>query len=170
MNTLHSFAPRLLAGFGTLALVAGVGLFASSRPAHTAGGPIPVTVANVPLVTTAADNPAKQPVELQNVLNSAGTFQVFYTVPAGKRLVIEYVNVVSNVLNDPNRYSLIIIHNNVYTNFSVVPDGSPYVASSHKVLLYADAGSQVSGFFQYSGSNSNPNIYDTITGYLVDAP
>ena len=55
-----SLGSRLLAGVGTLALLAAVGLF-SSRPARTAGGPVPVTVANAPLAVTAADNPAKQP-------------------------------------------------------------------------------------------------------------
>ena len=49
-------APRLLAGFGTLALVVGIGL-AASHPAHTAGGPIAVTIANTPLAVVAVDAP-----------------------------------------------------------------------------------------------------------------
>ena len=162
-------APRLLAGFGTLTLLAGLGLFAS-RPAHTAGGPIAVNVANTPLAVTLGGNAAGQPVEFQPVLSKAGPATTFYTVPAGKRLVIEYVNVVSNTPNDPNRYSFIVIHNTVFTNFSLVPDGSPFVAASQKVTLFADAGSQVSGFFQYSGGNASPNLYCTISGYLVDVP
>ena len=162
-------APRLLAGFGTLTLLAGIGLFAS-RPAHSVGGPVPVTVTNTPLAVSSLDNPARQPVELQPLLSSVGKLSTFYTVPAGKRLVIEYVNVVSNRPDDPNRYSFILVHNNLFTNFSLVPDGSPYVGSSQKVTLYADAGSQVTGFFQYTGSNASPNIYCTISGHLVDVP
>jgi hypothetical protein len=172
-----TFAPRLLAGFGTLALVAAVGLFASSRPAHTAGGPIAVAVSNLPLPTTAADSPAKQPFEVQFFLSQSGTPasqggapSIFYTVPAGKRLVIEYVNVVSNIPNDPDDYSFVLITGSVSTNFNVVPSGSPYSAASEKVLLYAEAGTPVSGYFQYSGSYSSPQIYGTLSGYLVDVP
>ena len=55
--TQSTLASRLLAGFGTAALLGAIGLFAS-RPAHTAGGPIPVSVANTPLATTAADMPS----------------------------------------------------------------------------------------------------------------
>ena len=169
MYSLRPLAPRLLAGIGLLALLAAVGLFAS-RPAHSVGGPVPVTVTNTPLAVSSLDNPARQPVELQPFLSSVGQTSTFYTVPAGKRLVIEYVNVVSNRPDDPNRYSFILVHNTLFTNFSLVPDGSPYVGSSQKVTLYADAGSQVTGFFQYTGSNASPNIYCTISGHLVDLP
>ena len=169
MKNAVNFAPRALAGVGLLALLGGIGLV-STRPARSVGGPVPVSITNAPLSVSSADDPAKQPVELQAVLNKVGTTTAFYTVPAGKRLVIEYVNVVSNVPNDPDRYSFILIHNTVFTNFSLVPDGSPFVAASQKVTLYADAGSQVSGFFQYTGSNTSPNIYYTISGHLVDVP
>ena len=54
MNRFTIYLPRLLAGFGTLALFGAIGLLAS-RPAHTAGGPIPVSVANTPLATTVSD-------------------------------------------------------------------------------------------------------------------
>ena len=47
-------APRLFAGFGTLTLLAGIGLLAS-RPAYTAGGPIAVTVTNPLVGVTDAD-------------------------------------------------------------------------------------------------------------------
>ena len=170
MASLFTFAPRLLAGFGTAALVAGVGLFASSRPAHTAGGPIPVTVSNSPLATSAADNPAKQPVEVQVILSNVATFSTFYTVPAGKRLVIEYVNIFSNYPSDPDDYSFVLDTDNIFTNFNEVASGTPYSASSEKVLIYAEAGSAVTGFFQYRGSNTSPQIYVTLSGYLVNVP
>lgn len=169
MNTLHTLTPRLIAGVGLLALLGGLGL-AASHPAHSTGGPVPVAVTNAPLATKAADDPALQPVELQPAFVTVNYSTVLYTVPAGKRLVIEYVNVASNSLNDPNRYSFILIHNGVYTNFSLVPDGTPYAAASQRVTLYADAGSLVGGFFQYSGSNSVPYLYCTISGHLVDVP
>lgn len=55
----HTLGPRLLAGLGTLTLLAGIGLLAS-RPAHTTGGPVPVTVTN-PVQNR--DSPARQPVD-----------------------------------------------------------------------------------------------------------
>ena len=54
MHTLRSLTPRLLAGFGTAALLGAVGLFAS-HPAHSVGGPVPVTVTNAPLATRPID-------------------------------------------------------------------------------------------------------------------
>lgn len=35
-----------MAGIGTLTLLAAIGLFASSRPAHSVGGPVAVMVAD----------------------------------------------------------------------------------------------------------------------------
>lgn len=140
MNTSRSFAPRLLAGLGTLALVAGVGLFASSRPAHTAGGPVPVSVANTPLATTAADNLALQSVTITNELSNATpggkASSTFYTVPTGKRLVVDYVSSGAAIPNDTNRYSLFVatFRGNVaqYANFNQLPDSSPYSSASRK--------------------------------------
>lgn len=168
-HTQNIRAPHY-AGFGPAALVAVVGLFASSRPAHTAGGPIPVNIANTPLATTAADSPAKQSVHVQEILSQSGTFSIFYTVPAGKRLVIEYINLFSNVPSDPDLYTLALQTGGMITVFSLVPNGSPYVGASQKVVLYAEDSSPVTGFFQYNGSNSAPQIYVTLSGYLVDVP
>ena len=104
----------------------------------------------------AADNPAKQPVQVQNNLIQSSATSTLYTVPAGKRLVIEYVNAYSNVKDDPDEYTFAILVNELTTVFTIVPNGSPYVSTSQKVLLYADAGSQVQGFLQHNGSNPSP--------------
>lgn len=100
-SSLRPFAPRLLAAFSTAALVAAVGLFASSRPAHTAGGPIPVTVANVPLAVSVS--PVQQPFAARisiNIANGAtggddngnltGTQTI--PIPTGKRLVVQMLS------------------------------------------------------------------------------
>ena len=83
---------QIVGGFALAGLLAGLGLFAS-RPAHTAGGPIPVSVANTPLATTdttvAGRTPFSTRMDLTFVNGSAsGTV----TVPAGKRLVLTYVS------------------------------------------------------------------------------
>ena len=59
MYSLRPLAPRLLAGIGLLALLAAIGLV-TSRPAHSGGGPVPVTVVNA---VQERDSPARQPVE-----------------------------------------------------------------------------------------------------------
>ena len=69
-------------------MLAAVGLFAS-RPAHTAGGPIPVTVSNT-VQNHDIDNPALQPFQVTLAPSGANPSTDSYTVPAGKRFVIEY--------------------------------------------------------------------------------
>ena len=86
---------RVVSGLALIGLLAGLGLFVS-RPAHTAGGPIPVSVANTPLATTATDSPAKQPFQQTLVITSNGLYTKFATVPVGKRLVIESMTAFSN--------------------------------------------------------------------------
>ena len=171
---LSTFAPRLLAGFGTAALVAGVGLFASSRPAHTAGGPIPVNVANT-VQTTATDGPAKQPVRfaasLIGVVGEVAT-DAPYTVPAGKRLVIEYVSAKSNTNGDKNTYTVEVDAGSAsYSSafFNLGPSAAPFTAVSQPVRLYADAGTAVNVTLFPSRNNAS-DVTVSITGYLVDVP
>ena len=66
---IRTLSPRLLAGFGTLVLLASLGLFAS-RPAHTAGGPIPVSVAN-PILAVADTESARGPFQTRLDLHYA---------------------------------------------------------------------------------------------------
>ena len=170
-----SLGSRLLAGVGTLTLLAAVGLFAS-RPAHTAGGPVPVTVANAPLyaVTQNSDDPGRQPVSvtvnLSGVKGTSEISQVIYTVPAGKRLVIDYVSAGSNNSNDANRYSYFVttIQNgeNQYANFNQLPDGAPYSAVTQKIELFGDPGTNIEAYV-YPTANSSTNVELTVTGHLV---
>ena len=85
--------PRLLAAFGIAALVTGIGL-ATSRPTHSAGGPI--SVSRTPLMTTTtADGPDQRPVrEYADITISdgyTGAGKTIYAVPAHKRIVIDKV-------------------------------------------------------------------------------
>ena len=104
-------APRLFAGVGTLTLLAGIGLFAS-RPAHTAGGPVAVSVANTPLavLNRDTDNPARHAVGDTLNLGSESLGKVLvgslYTVPANKRLVIEHLSATANQDHDANGYNI----------------------------------------------------------------
>ena len=60
-----SFRARLGGSLVVLTLVTGIGL-AASRPAHTAGGPVSVSVANTPLPTVPTDEAApRQPFQMR---------------------------------------------------------------------------------------------------------
>ena len=94
MITPSLLGSRLLAGVSMLTLLASLALFAS-RPAHTAGGPIPVSVANTPLATRSEDSEVRQPfqTEIPFFQGTTSGFSDFgsFTVPAGKELVIQSV-------------------------------------------------------------------------------
>lgn len=169
-----SFRARLGSSLIALAFVASISLI-SSRPAHTAGGPIAVTVANTPLATTATDNPAQQPMTVTQPLFNAtpggGAFGDFYTVPTGKRLVVDYVSSGAGAPNDTNHYSFLVTTRRngapQYANINELPDGSPYSAVSQKVQLFADAGTIVDVEVYSSGAQAT-SVFVTLTGHLVD--
>ena len=170
MNNLGFFAPRLFAGIGTLTLLAGIGLFAS-RPAHTAGGPVPVAVTNTPLyaVTRASDDPARQPVSITVELD--GTPTGIYQVPAGKRLVVEYIAGTAARSNDANSYNFLVTveqgGQNQNASFNELPDTAPYSAASQNVRLYADPSTDV--FVSVFSNNKNTtDVSFTLVGHLVD--
>ena len=173
MNISQPFAPRLLAGFGMLALLGGIGL-ASSRPARTAGGPVPVTVANVPLPSLPTDVAApSQPVGVQGLATVTNGFgrSTVYTVPAGKRLVVETVSATTEYPADtPNSFSVLVLDGSYkhFIAFPVQPSGS-LATGSQAVHFYADAGTTINGnVFGKSGVNDMVGV--GLTGYLVDAP
>ena len=169
---LYTFAPRLLAGFGTAALVAAVGLFASSRPAHTAGGPIPVTVANT-VQNRDADNPAQQPFQtlIQPSSDTAASAAQSFSVPAHKRLVIEFV---SSELNEYPRGG------GAYSYLTTTAGGQTvtyYFANTYEstnrksqvVRLYADPGTDVTvGANTYGGNGVGTDT--ELSGYYVNVP
>ena len=54
VGAFNSLRIRMVSGIALLGLLAGLGIFAS-RPAHTAGGPVPVSVTNTPQATRPVD-------------------------------------------------------------------------------------------------------------------
>ena len=170
--------PRLLAGFGTAALLAGIGL-AASRPVRSAGGPIAVSVANAPLITTPTDNPDKQGVQYGTTIIVAANGSIAsrrYTVPAGKRLVIESISASANSFGDGDHYSVLCFTQggigtvSVSSSFNVLPDGSPFSTGGVHPHQYADAGTSVD-LEAYRTESSGATILNvTVTGHLVDMP
>jgi len=171
MNTPKTLTPRLFAGIGTLTLLGGIGL-AASRPAHTAGGPIAVNIANTPISTAAADDPAKQPFQATRFIenNSVGVF--FPPVPAGKRLVIESINTFSNIRDDSHSHTLYLGPNGTvdgFQEFDISVTAAPYHAVTQKILSYTEAG-QTPEVIVATDDNSVPKIYVTLCGHFVDVP
>ena len=191
MNTVPTFAPRLLAGFGTAALVAAVGLFASSRPAHTAGGPIPVMVSNAPLHVTDSEA-ARTPFQTQlalfvdvgAVLPIAYAYENNFTVPAGKRLVLQGLTARFNF--SQNEHPVITLttvaggssgfHEFTAPVSAATPllgstsNPNPPVLPEQPLTVYADAGSTVRVYVDNIPSHDFAGAATvTLTGYLVDA-
>ena len=179
MNTLLTprLSSRLLAGFGTLTLLAGIGLLAS-RPAHTAGGPIGVTVTNTPLATTPTDNPAKQGFQFEaDVYMDTAVRQngmQIYTIPPGKRLVIDSVNSSTSRRNDGSHYSIHyavsggLDYNKGQSYFNQVPDGSPFSVGVSHVQLYADAGDKIFLQVDRTEYGDSTDVSVTFAGHFVD--
>ena len=196
---LYTFAPRLLAGLGTAALVAGVGLFASSRPARTAGGPIPVTVGNTvaiaaatPLPTVAADNPDKQPfaafIEIKfetGSQNGAADFNIrgtqTFQVPTGKRLVIDSASLYrengsqgGSLPSGSSASALLGVTVNGTEIFYSLPlatsTGVPYPGVTQSLHLFADPGTTVQANGYRSDTSASEIDYVAVSGHLVNVP
>ena len=178
MKPTASLAPRLLAGFSLAALLSAAGLYASSRPARTAGGPIAVNVANTPLAVSSTDSRNKQPIQFSQDLfiranESYGDAKV-YTVPAGKRLVIESVNAGTYSFS-PDRYTIayssvggVEKSQQAILSFNLLPDGAPFETGTSLSHLYADDGAGVFAVASRRGFGGFSNISLTFSGYLVD--
>ena len=178
MKISYTLAPRLLAGFGTLTLLAAVGLFAS-RPAHTAGGPVPVAVANTPLATRLVDiaTPA-QPFALRMDLTFADGFaEKTFTVPANKRLVLTYIS--SNCAVAPGAKAFFDLGTTV--NGQQVESHLPFTsqgaifghdafALSSPVTVYADSGTTVTVAALDSDTVGSGGLIVGLYGYYVDVP
>jgi len=163
-------APRLLAGFGTLALLAAVGLFAS-HPAHSVGGPVPVTVANSPLATADLDNPDQQPFQItlspySNVSRSATDT---YIVPAGKRMVIDYysASLAQFPLGGYADLSLTTTVHGISSFYQPIPPASSTAPFNQMTRIYADPGTAVQAeVTSSSGAHCGGNII--LSGHIVN--
>lgn len=159
--------------------------------------PVPVTgtvsVSNLggtPLPVRDVDNPARQPFQA-NIIEAPPFIPnpVFFTVPAGKRLVIEYVSAdiqaASQCASAP-RYALtttaggVTLEHFFYTKDAgtvglSVNDVRRAFGLSQQTRIYADPNTQVTvdirtGTFPACGFNVNEGSGIRVSGYLVDVP
>jgi len=131
-----------------------------------------VVISNAPLATTTVDSPSRQPIQIEEFFDTNSTNHVVYTVPVGKRLVIEAINSFSNIPNDTRSHSIALYSGSASSNFfeyNLLPTTAPYSAFSQKILIYGEAGQNVNAFVQTT-ENATPAIYVTLTGYLVNVP
>ena len=198
---------QLAACFGTMALLGAVALLAPSGIKGQGGGPPArdVNVSNQPTVDARqagewgvsvnsspanpvsvrdVDRQAREPFQEQAFVTyeEGGIFQFadLYVVPAGKRLVIEYVSFGSS-LHPGQALNSFAIHARLGAKevTHVVPltagtdFGSPRYVASHAVKMYADPGTKVRAAFSRDFT-ANPSTGGTgalisLTGYLEAA-
>jgi hypothetical protein len=183
-----------LIAFGGLSLFIGAISLVTPHPTPAQGsdsvGTKPISVVNTPIVRVGnppgaplpvrdVDNPARQPVHT-NVLCIAnsmlGCDETIYTVPAGKRLVIEYASMLAEIpVGQVASWTISTFvrgrlerHRFPLTLPSVAFNNVTATESGQQVRIYADPGTHVeAGGIPNSGSG--PFTF-TISGHLVDVP
>lgn len=141
--------------------------------ANTVASPVPVVDINdagQPFQTGASVTQAGTNVSLINVA----------TVPAGKRLVIEFISATGqvpvgqhvelmeiNTITDPFGG---LTHQLLVHAQPPAVIGDSLFRANQQLRLYANAGSQVKALFRRSSSAGNGVFLVTISGYLVDVP
>lgn len=138
------------------------------------GAPIVVTT-TAPLPVTVAGTPAPQPFQFTYHSANPQTNQGF-TVPAGKRLVIEHVSCTGSDTSD----SLLAVQISTRVGVETTPHLCPFTvradmgrrvyAGSLSTRLYADGGTQVSFEILGFGASASKLAFAGVSGHLVDAP
>jgi hypothetical protein len=143
-----------------------------------------VNVGSIPtFVVQSRDEPARQPFQ------HFGTFQIeapafggndSFTVPAGKRLVIEYVSFRSNILTGGNQIVSFSIQNQgggSIGGFGYVPETTIESAvnttgfiAHEQVRLYCDPGTNVNVSAIRNSTVGSDTASYTLTGFFVNLP
>ena len=163
---------------------------------NTDAEPVPVTgtvsVSNLgssPLPVRDVDNPARRAVQFQAFLNCSGggigcsPAQTPYTVPEGKRLVIEYASMKVTLSEGQSAILGILttLNGELVTHYfpqtqpalapnpGISPSGN-YVSAGQQVRIYADSGTNVSFQVDRTSNTGTFVIIVSMSGYLVDMP
>jgi hypothetical protein len=140
-----------------------------------------VTVSNTPKVLNANDSNIFQETRLKNGTNDPQ--EVFsYAVPAGKRLVIEFVSVNATIGEGEKMHAFIrgggftdAIHP-IIMNFQVTVASRDLFAGAQLMRMYAEPGTTVEILVSRRDAadtgavGGNAFIETSISGYLVDVP
>jgi hypothetical protein len=117
------------------------------------------------------DNPARQPAKLTvNIAILSGNSSVqktLVTVPAGKRLVIEYVNIGCSGSAPPSDAELFEFINNSFAGTLSLPFSTPFVVGEN-LRFYYDPGSRVDVSIFNTTSSLLCSV--AVSGYYVNLP
>jgi hypothetical protein len=196
------------AGVGAAGPDPGINVIVNNSPANpvpvtgSVTGSITGTVGLTPGTSVLIDNTVGDPVRVRNVndanqpvqaqasclTTALGCLPTIYTVPAGKRLVIEYASMRVCIL--PGQSATLEIATTVggqsashYLNGTPPAAGpgtvaigcnsgtpSSEVATGQQVRIYADAGTGVVVTGSRNGNVGTASFHFSISGYLVDVP
>jgi|KBSSwiStaDraftv2_1062776.scaffolds.fasta_scaffold17934_4 hypothetical protein len=146
---------------------------------NTGAAPVPVTGS---VNARDIDGPARNGImiagQINLGLNASGTQGTVYTVPAGKRLVIEGVSAQLAVDHDAGALAELLIQNLVTNPGIYLPAtlarATPtfdFYAVNQLVRAYADTGTElVFAVSQNAGASQPYAEYVTVSGYLIDYP
>lgn len=151
-----------------------VSLAAGSNITLTANG-------NTLTIASSVKDPALSAFQAQVDLpfeNQSSVTGVLVSVPANKRLVIEYVTIAAFTDVPIRRCRLKTTLNGTENGHSILPIGLPdddrFVVADRQVRIYADAGTNVEIFISRLSTNQGEGINAlavvTISGHLVDIP
>jgi hypothetical protein len=153
------------------------------RVVNTETNPVPVVVVNPttkPVLVRQVDSGAVQPLSIKTNAFQFGTAGdgsgILYTVPSGKRLVIEYLSAIVFVQTG-QKVLLTKISGAQDADLIAIPSfvgqtvqGFDFFQSSQLVKGYVDAGGTVEFLIQRDSFNGQMFFKLTMTGYLVDVP
>ena len=198
---MFQFRKSLLALAGALALVGAVSLLAPltghgqpetvgpTKPVlvvNSQSQPVPVTgtisvgnLGDAPLPVRDVDSPGRQPVTAEGSCSGSGCTATVYTVPAGKRLIVEYASITANIpVGKVARWRLFTNNagqQGAELNFPLTQPPAIFgilsqTTAGQQVRLYAEAGSEVRMNGTTSDNATPSNYIFAISGHLVDVP
>ena len=177
IDSLMRLAGTISLAVLAIALVTGRGQSTTSLP-ETAATAVTVTnpVAN-PVRTRAADNPAFQPVQFRTYIEipdaTSSAAKSVYTVPAGKRLVIQTLSMYrTGTVTSGQSVQVFIDASFEGAYVSVALPSVPATGTDPGTTLtapcYADPGTSVEFYDYRTGSSGDEFDYVSVIGYLVN--
>jgi len=162
----------LLAAFGLVVLNTVVVLY-TTRTTHAAGGPVVVQVTGT-ASTEDVNNPAIQPVQFSLLPSStsSNTNAVYFQVPTGKRLVIDYISSQAQDLGGgAAAMTLGTTVNGQFVSYIVYVNKADTNAVNTPVSITADPGSFVQAFaFNAAHTPASCGGLISISGHYVNVP
>ena len=134
---------------------------------------VPVEVSNAAPIPVTVNPAAEEVVQvfMAAVFQSIDTVCNLYTVPAGKRLVVEYVSLGFNAPTDSLFRATLLVDDGP-SHIELIGQKNPtgLFVVSHPVTFYVEAGQSVQMFFHFADQFVGDVGECTLLGRLVNAP